>query len=107
MCKECGMAYSFYFGTQYHKADCPRLRVGVGVTNTRSVFSGGYILGKADASGYYPEFVGRERSNRQITEKLEEWAGQRLDVELQYAGVQGYLDGLAGDEWRLSGDGVA
>ena len=22
MCKECGMAYSFYFGTQFHKAGC-------------------------------------------------------------------------------------
>jgi hypothetical protein len=22
-CKDCGIAYSFYFGVQYHKADCP------------------------------------------------------------------------------------
>jgi len=23
MCNECGVAYSFLFGVQYHKADCP------------------------------------------------------------------------------------
>ena len=23
MCEHCGMAYSFFFETQYHKADCP------------------------------------------------------------------------------------
>ena len=23
MCNECGVAYSFLFGFQYHKADCP------------------------------------------------------------------------------------
>ena len=22
-CAECGMAYSFFFSTQYHRADCP------------------------------------------------------------------------------------
>jgi hypothetical protein len=22
-CKGCGMAYSFYFGMQFHKKDCP------------------------------------------------------------------------------------
>ena len=23
MCEQCGMAYSFYFGVQYHKSTCP------------------------------------------------------------------------------------
>ncbi len=23
MCEDCGIAYSFYFGVQYHKNDCP------------------------------------------------------------------------------------
>ena len=26
MCEECGMAYSFVFGTQFHKADCLQRR---------------------------------------------------------------------------------
>ncbi len=24
-CPSCGMAYSFYFGVQYHKGDCPEV----------------------------------------------------------------------------------
>ena len=26
MCNECGMVYSFVFGTQFHKADCPEVQ---------------------------------------------------------------------------------
>ena len=29
MCKECGMAYSFVFGIQFHKADCSQGQGGV------------------------------------------------------------------------------
>jgi hypothetical protein len=25
MCEHCGIHYSFYFGVQYHKADCPAI----------------------------------------------------------------------------------
>jgi len=31
-CKECGLAFSFVFGIQYHKVDCP-----VGLADDRSL----------------------------------------------------------------------
>ncbi len=43
-CKGCGMAYSFFFSTQYHRADCPEVLMAARHIEGRRMLADGTVV---------------------------------------------------------------